>query len=220
MRPRKPFQFSLAALMLAVTAYAVLFGILRSARLSNFAFIVGTVYFTTVIYSQWALFGGRGPYAASFLTSGGLFVLFFLLYSPPNQPWLFILIDGTVTGGPVGLGVAGIIHLGLLLKDRIRGVRRKAWEPKATLFAPSSAATVPGDGRSTRGRRLAVLAALAGIFFAALVWGASTEQPWFDPAIWYRPPVAPSASFLAPALPASSPVPAVPAPIQPGGKPP
>ena len=75
MAARKPFQFSLATLMVAVTGYAVFFGILRSLWVSNPAFIMITLYFTTVVYSQWALFGGYHPYGASFVIGGSLFAL-------------------------------------------------------------------------------------------------------------------------------------------------
>ncbi len=129
MKPRKPFQFSLATLMLVVTAYAVLFAILRSLRVSNLAFLSVTLYLTTVVYSQWALWGGRRPYEASALTSGGLFVLALLAQFRSVPHWHlaigleFALLPAFGVGAVVGLGVAGSIDVGLMLSEIVRDIR-------------------------------------------------------------------------------------------------
>ena len=150
MRERRPFQFSLATLMLAVTAYAVLFGIFRAVRLTNFAFVAATLYFTTVVYSQWALFYGRGPYEAAALTSAGLFELaIFVGWSDRN--WLSSVFLGFVAGAFAGLGVAAVTDLAMMLGNRTRGVRRKPWDPEAPLFVPPSTAALLEEGRLTRG---------------------------------------------------------------------
>ncbi len=199
MKPRKPFQFSLATLMLAVTAYALLFAILRSLRLSNFEFLSVTLYLTTVVYSQWALFRGRGPYAASALTSGGLFVLALLAQFRSVPHWHlaigleFALLPAFGVGAVVGLGVAGSIDVGLMLSEIVRDIRRQPWQPNSSLFASPSAAVGSEDGRSTTGRRLAVLAALAGVFFLVMLWGRMGGQDWavwshWIQAIGFRPP--------------------------------
>ncbi len=192
MKPRKPFQFSLATLMLVVTAYAVLFAILRSLRVSNLAFLSVTLYLTTVVYSQWALWGGRRPYEASALTSGGLFFLALLAQfrSVPHGHLAvglgFALLSAFGAGAFVGFGVAGFIDVGLMLSEIVRDIRRQPWQPNSSLFASPSAAVGPEDGRSTAGRRLAVLAALAGVFFLVMLWGRMGGQGWARWSVWIQ----------------------------------
>ena len=53
------------------------------------------LYFTTVVYGQWALFAGRNPYGAAFLVGGILFVAGsiadLLVATAARNRWLFPL---------------------------------------------------------------------------------------------------------------------------------
>jgi hypothetical protein len=188
MRPRKPFQFSLAALMWVVTAYAILFGLLRCMGLNNPTFVIVTLYFTTVVYCQWALFGGRNPALASACASGGLFAVAAIafgatdLWKTAGRPYLnvigatFLLVPVFLFGGVVGVGVAGMMDIGLSAYHRMRGVGHNALEPKASPPQSPPDSEFLGDGTPSRGIRLAVLAVLASMFFAAMLWGILTRQ--------------------------------------------
>jgi hypothetical protein len=191
MTARKPFQFSLATLMAAVTGYAVFFGILRSLGASIPAFVMVTLYFTTVVYSQWALFGGWCPYAASFLMSGSLFVLAFLADTNADP---FVLGYVFFLGGIPGIGVAGFTDIWFLLSQVMRGIVPKAWAPE------SSPPDLPPDLDSpkrewlSRGVRIAVLVILASVFFLGMRWGSATGKEWitttfFQPGRKWRIPL-------------------------------
>ncbi len=186
MRPRKPFQFSLASLMLVVTAYAVLFGLLRWLRLPNPWFVMVVLYVTMIVYCQWALFDGRHPTAACVLTSGGVFVLAMLaVVGATSEDWFPMLCSSPmailagfagltvglfITGAVLGIGAAGIVDLGLLVYEAMRGSRFNPVKSVALPFSRPGEAASPDDGRSTRSVRLAVLAALAMAFLAAMLW--------------------------------------------------
>jgi hypothetical protein len=175
MKTRRPFQFSLATLMVAVTGYAVLFGMLRSLGVSSLTFILVTLYFTTVVYSQWAIFGGWDPYAASFMMGGSLFVLAFLV---DLQLCPVVLGAAFVVGGFAGIGVAGFTDIWLLLSEIMRGVVPKAWAPDWSLLDPPRNRASSGRDRPGGSARLAVLFMLASVFFLVMLWGRATGQGW------------------------------------------
>jgi hypothetical protein len=121
MGARERFQFSLASLMMIVTVYAMLFGALRSLRVNIPAFVVMTLYFTAVVYGQWALFGGHKPYTAAFAVGGVLFVLgsiadllASLACSREVTP-VVAQVFALICGGFAGIGIAALVDLGLLL---------------------------------------------------------------------------------------------------------
>jgi branched-subunit amino acid ABC-type transport system permease component len=188
MRPRRPFQFSLATLMLVVTAYAVLFGLLRWLRLPNGVFVMASLYVTTIVYCQWALFDGRRPGMACVLTSGGLFALAFLALWAMGLFWHMVswshvvgemapdLVVVSAAGATFGIGLAGITDLVLLAHERVRGIRPNPLEPERPPSRSAPDAPSPDEGRSTRGVRRAVLALLAGLFFATVLWAVAVKD--------------------------------------------
>jgi hypothetical protein len=175
MRARRPFQFSLATMMVAMTGYSLLFGTLRWLGISSPAFVMVTLYFTTVVYSQWAMFGGWNPFAASFLTGGGLLTLAFvadLQVSPGVLGFAFL------AGGLIGIGVAGFTDIWLLLSQVMRGCVPKPWaSERSPLDSPPDRDSILRE-RSSRSVRRAVLYMLAAVFLLGMVWGRITGQQW------------------------------------------
>jgi hypothetical protein len=138
MAARERFQFSIASMMMIVAVYALVFGALRSLRVSIPAFVMVALYFTTVIYGQWALFAGRNPYSAAFLVGGTLFVVGSILnllaafagvenVAPPVVTQLLAF----PVGGFAGIGVAAMVDLGLLLVELVNPPQRDRSEPQA-----------------------------------------------------------------------------------------
>jgi hypothetical protein len=161
--------------MMAVTGYAILFGILRSLSVSTPAFIMVSLYFTTVVYGQWAMFGGWDPYAASILTSGSLFVLAFLAdlqFCPGILAFVFL------AGGLCGIGIAGFVDLWLLLSEMMRGIKPKATTLEWSLLDSPRKREPPERDWPSRNARLAVLVVLASMFFLGMLWGRATGQRW------------------------------------------
>ena len=159
--------------MAGVTGYAVFFGTLRSLGISNTAFIIATLYITTIVYSQWALFGGWRPYAASFLTSGSLFVLVFLAdfqLCPAVLGFAFLI------GGLIGLGAAGFTDMWLLLSEIMRGAVPKAWASTWPPLVSPEDHNQSGSNAPSRTMRIVVFILLVGVFFLAMLWGRIAGQ--------------------------------------------
>ena len=124
--------------MLVVTAYAIFFGLLRWLRVPGEVFVAVTLYFTTVIYCQWAMFGGRHATWACVLTSGGLFALGFLaanLVAPYGWPLVLLgSVPFLLFGAILGICLAGLTDLGLLVIEAVRGGRLNPLQPDASPF--------------------------------------------------------------------------------------
>lgn len=200
-----PFQFSLAALMMIVAVYAVLFGALRSLHVSVAAFVMVTLYFTTVVYGRWMFFGGRYPYYAAFFTGGILFALGAAaeFVATNGEGFKFLLwIYGPAVGGFVGVGAAGIVDIGMIAVELLNHTYPKHspdedWHPRHGI------ASVPTGGtRSYRRLRLAVFVLLLGLFFLGMLWGSVTNHVWIfrsfrEPDRIWRIPLDPTSNASA-----------------------
>lgn len=185
-KTQRPFQFSLATLMVAMTGYSVLFALLRAWGISTPAAFMTLLFFTTVAYSQWTLFDGRSPYSAAFLVGGGLFFLMFLAGLEPRliRPLLaLVFLLGSLVGGLIGVGVAGFWDFWLLISQAMRGVVPKPWESTQEMLHSPNDHSTRARAEPRRRLRLAVLCLLAATFFLGMVWGKMTGKEWLTSTV-------------------------------------
>lgn len=188
MKAPEPLQFTLASLMVMVLGYALLFGALRCIGVGNLAFVLVTLYFTTVLYGQWTLFAGRRPFEAAFLVSGMLFALGSLAEiaaslrsSTPDQLfWVSLLfpVFAFLFGGLAGAGVAGIVDMGLLLTELINPNKRRQHAMRRPPFESlDNKGSRDGDPPADR-KWLVVLACLASMFSCGMFWKCMGDKGW------------------------------------------
>ncbi len=114
-------QFGIGILLVIVTMYAVLFGILRAFRASPLAFVVVTLFFTVVALGQKLLCKGRQPGRASFIVGACFFVGLYIIYRifgveghnhpfPPYDP-VEGAFFGAIFGYPETLSLKTHVHL-------------------------------------------------------------------------------------------------------------
>lgn len=186
-RRPKPLQFSIATLLAVVAAYSLLFGMLSWFEVRSVsAFTAITVYFTSIAFSQWALFEGRYPYGASFLVSGVLGVAGTLAWAilsfesvmafPAPLPILFVCVF--LLAGLLGIGLGGLVDLTLLLIEFVGGINRRLFITPEDAWWPASRAAEPAMQRTLRRKVCLGVLALLVILFSFAVYMIKIEMAW------------------------------------------
>ena len=122
-------QFGIGVLLVIMTMYAVLFGVLQAFRASPLDFVVITLFLTTVALGQKFLFKGRQPRKASIIVGACFFVGLYIVlkvvfglsarnpYGPLDGAFL-----GAIAGYLAGLPISGVF----LAIDKLRTRQRRS----------------------------------------------------------------------------------------------
>lgn len=137
-----PRKIDLASLFVFTTGYGLLFAAMKVLQHDAIAFLLVAGFFTSVGVAQAALFGGKSPRLASWLTGGAYFVLLmvgFGLYQGAaiedlmNFGAICFFAFGSVSGYIAGTAIAGIFlvadKLRCWLKSRGVGLKEESDEP-------------------------------------------------------------------------------------------
>lgn len=137
-----PRKLDLASLFVFTTGYGLLFAAMKLLKQDATAFLLVAGFFTSVGIAQAALFGGKAPRLASWLTGGAYFLLLmvgFGLYQGAviedlmNCGAICLFAFGSVCGYVAGTAIAGIFlvadKLRFWLRSRGIGLKEESDEP-------------------------------------------------------------------------------------------